>query len=280
MWRAAAGLGIDGEAAAPAAEAGLAEFGTRLRFRHPLARSAAYQSATVPARQQAHRALAEATDAELDPDRRAWHRAQATAGADEDVAAELERSASRALSRGGLTAAAAFLERATALTLAPDRRAARALAAAEAKIQAGALDAAHDLLAAAEAGRWPTRSAPARTWPGRSSRSSPAAARRRRRCCVNAARRLADVDPGLSRATYLDALSAAIFAGRLARARRRGASGRPRGRRAPRPGPREAAGARVWRQWRRRRGWRGFRRRSGGRRRPGRGMRLGRPTAA
>ena len=216
VWRAAAGLGIEAEAAAPAAQAGLAEFGTRLLFRHPLARSAAYQSAAVPARQQAHRALAEATDAELDPDRRAWHRAQATAGADEDVAAELERSASRALSRGGLTAAAAFLERAAALTLAPDRRAARALAAAEAKIQAGALDAAQDLLAAAEAGRLADQER-ARADLARAqlafitSRGAEAAP-----LLVNAARRLADVDPGLSRATYLDALSAAIFAGRLA----------------------------------------------------------------
>jgi len=216
VWRAAAALGIDAEAAAPAAQAGLAEFGTRLLFRHPLARSAAYQSATVLARQQAHGALAEATDAGLDPDRRAWHRAQATSGADEDVAAELERSASRAQSRGGLTAAAAFLERATALTLDPGRRAARALAAAEAKIQAGALDAAQDLLAAAEAGRLadPER---ARADLARAqlafitSRGAEAAP-----LLVNAARRLADVDPGLSRVTYLDALSAAIFAGRLA----------------------------------------------------------------
>jgi DNA-binding CsgD family transcriptional regulator len=216
VWRAAAALGIDGEAAAPAAQAGLAEFGTRLLFRHPLARSAAYQSATVPARQQAHRALAEATDAALDPDRRAWHRAQATPGADEDVAAELERSASRAHSRGGLTAAAAFLERATALTLDPGRRAVRALAAAEAKIQAGALDAAQDLLAAAEVGPLADQER-ARADLARAqlafitSRGSEAAP-----LLVNAARRLADADPGLSRATYLDALSAAIFAGRLA----------------------------------------------------------------
>jgi DNA-binding CsgD family transcriptional regulator len=216
VWRAAARLGIDGAAAAPAAEAGLAEFGTRLLFRHSLARSAAYQSATVAARQEAHRALAEATDPELDPDRRAWHRAQATSGADEDVAAELERSASRAASRGGLTAAAAFLERATALTLVPAKRAARALAAAEAKIQAGALDAAQDLLAAAEVGPLADQQR-ARADLARAqlafitSRGAEAAP-----LLVNAARRLADVDPGLSRATYLDALSAAIFAGRLA----------------------------------------------------------------
>jgi DNA-binding CsgD family transcriptional regulator len=216
VWRAAAALGIEAEAAGPAAEAGLAEFGTRLRFRHPLARSAAYQSATVAARQRAHRALAEATDAELDPDRRAWHRAQATSGADEEVAAELERSASRAASRGGVTAAAAFLERATALTLAPDLRAARALAAAEAKIQAGALDAAQDLLAAAEDGplgelgraRADVARAQLAFITSRGAEAAP--------LLVNAASRLADVDPALSRTTYLDALSAAIFAGRLA----------------------------------------------------------------
>ena len=216
VWRAAATVGIDGEAAAPAAEAGLAEFGTRLRFRHPLARSAAYRSATVEARQQAHRALAEATDPELDPDRRAWHLAQATSGADEDVAAELERSASRAHARGGLTAAAAFLERATALTLAPDRRAARALAAAEAKIEAGGLDAAQDLLAAAEAGPLAdpdrARADLARARLAFITSRGPEAPS----LLVNAARRLAASDPGLSRASYLDALSAAIFAGRLA----------------------------------------------------------------
>ncbi len=216
VWRAAARLGIDAAAAAPAAQAGLAEFGTRLLFRHSLARSAAYQSATVLARQQAHRALAEATDAELDPDRRAWHRAQAAPGPDEDVAAELERSASRARSRGGLTAAAAFLERSTTLTLDPAQRAARALAAARAKSQAGALEAAQDLLAAAEAGRLADQER-ARADLARAqlafitSRGAEAAP-----LLVNAARRLAGIDPALSRATYLDALSAAIFAGRLA----------------------------------------------------------------
>ena len=152
VWRAAERLGIGAEAATPAAEAGLLEFGARVRFRHPLVRSAAYRSASLQERQDVHRALAEATDPEIDPDRRAWHRAQATPGPDEDVAAELERSAGRAQARGGLAAAAAFLERAAMLTPEPARRAQRLLAAARAKRDAGALDAALGLLVAVEAG--------------------------------------------------------------------------------------------------------------------------------
>ena len=112
VWRAAAKLGIPAQAATPAVEAGLVEFGARVRFRHPLVRSAASRSVSLQDWQEAHGALAEATDAELDPDRRAWHRAQAAAGPDEEVAADLERSAGRAQRRGGLCAAAAFLERA------------------------------------------------------------------------------------------------------------------------------------------------------------------------
>ena len=152
VWRAAAALGIEAGAAAPATAAGLIELGAQVRFRHPLVRSAVYGAAAPEERRRVHRALAEATDADVDPDRRAWHRAQATAGLDEDVAAELERSAGRARARGGLAAGAAFHERAAELTPDPARRARRALAAAQGKHQAGAPDAALRLLAMAQAG--------------------------------------------------------------------------------------------------------------------------------
>ena len=150
LWRAAERLGITPDAAAPAAEAGLVEFGARVRFRHPLVRSAAWRSADVRDLKAVHGALAEATG--LDPDRRAWHRAQASTEPDEVVATELEHSADRAQARGGFAAAAAFLERAAELTPDPAHRAARVLAAAQAKLQAGEFDPALDLLATAEAG--------------------------------------------------------------------------------------------------------------------------------
>jgi DNA-binding CsgD family transcriptional regulator len=216
VWRAAARLGVGAEAAAFAAEAGLAELGTRVRFRHPLARSAAYRFASAQARQAAHGALAEVTDPRLDPDRRAWHRAQAAPGPDEDVAAELERSADRARARGGLAAAGAFLKRAATLTLGPSLRAGRALAAAQAQVQAGAYDQARDLLTMAGAG--PLTSSQQATvdlvrahLAFATNRGSDAPS-----LLLKAARRLEPIDPGLCCATYLDALSAAMFAGRLA----------------------------------------------------------------
>src|SRR5215469_13930314 len=150
LWRAAGRLGIPVQAAAPAVEAGLAEFGTRVRFGHPLARSAAYWSASHRDRRAVHEALAEVTDPVADPDWRVWHRARAATGPDEEIAAELERLAGRAQVRGGLAAAAAFLERSVLLTADPARHAERALAAARASMQAGAFGQARDLLAEAE----------------------------------------------------------------------------------------------------------------------------------
>ena len=216
VWRAAAGLGIGPEAAATAAEAGLAEFGTRVRFRHPLVRSVVYQSAAAREKHEAHRALAEVTDPRADPDRRAWHRAQAAPGPDEEVAAELERSAGRAQARGGLAAAAAFLKQAAMLTLDPAQRAGRALAAARIKVQAGAFDEAGELLAMAEPGPLSDAQqahadvvrAQLAFVTNRGSDAPP--------LLLKAAKRLRPIDAGLCRATYLDALSAAIFAGRLA----------------------------------------------------------------
>jgi hypothetical protein len=152
LWRAAEGLGISGPVLEPAESAGLLEIDGGVRFRHPLVRSAVYRAATPPERRRVHLALAQATDARADPDRRAWHLAAATAGLDEDVAAELERAAGRAQARGGLAAAAAFLARAATLTPDPATRAGRALAAAETYLAAGSLDEALGMLAAADEG--------------------------------------------------------------------------------------------------------------------------------
>jgi DNA-binding CsgD family transcriptional regulator len=218
VWQATSSLGVKPEAATAAQEANLLHIGTAVRFRHPLMRSAVYQSASAGQRQAAHRALAEATDAMLDPDRRAWHRAQATAGPDEDVAEELERSAGRARAKGGFAAAAAFLEKAFQLTPEPARRAERALAAAQAKVQSGASAEALRLLVSAEAGPLTEMDramadlvrAQAAFASNRGNDAS--------QLLLNAARRLERVDVELARATYLDALIAGVFAGQLARA--------------------------------------------------------------
>jgi DNA-binding CsgD family transcriptional regulator len=195
---------------------GMLDLSAGIVFRHPLARSAVYGASTADERAEVHGALADATHPEVDPDRRAWHRAQATSMPDEDVAAELERSAARARARGGSAAAAAFLERASVLTLDPARRASRALAAAQAKQEAGAFDDALRLASDAEAGPPnPSRHAEVDLLRARvafaAERGSEAPGQ-----LLAAARAFEPLDPRRAREIYLDALSAALFAGRLA----------------------------------------------------------------
>ena len=216
VHRAAGRQGIPVHAEVPAVEAGLVEFGARVRFRHPLARSAAYRSAPFSVRQQLHAALAEVTDPATDPDRRAWHRAQAAPGPDEEVAAELEQSAGRAQARGGLAAAAAFLEQSMLLTADPVRHTGRALAAAQVSMQAGAFAKALELLAIAEAGPLDEfASARVDLLRGQiafvSNLGSDAPS-----LLLQAAKRLEPLNLDLARETYLAAWSAASLAGHLA----------------------------------------------------------------
>lgn len=215
LWRAAERLDIDSQAAAAAESEGLIELGVHVRFCHPLVRSAVYRAADVTERFTAHRALAEATDPAVDPDRRAWHLAQSVTGHDEVVAAELERSADRARMRGGNAAAAAFLRRATELTPSPGRRAARALAAARATYEAGSPDAAHALLDAAEVGPLDDLQR------ARLSRLHAQIEFARRRgpdaspMLLEAASRLEPLNLTLARETYLEAFAAGVFTGRF-----------------------------------------------------------------
>lgn len=221
--RAAAALGIPIDALAPAEAAGVIEFGPRMRFRHPLLRSAAYRAADLTDRRAVHQALADATDPLADPDRRAWHAAHAAAGPDDAVAADLESSAARAQGRGGIAAAAAFLERATILTADPALRGARALTAAQAKRDAAAPAAARELLnlAEREALSELQRAQVARLRAqmdfvrSRAGEAGAAPVRDTAQALLDAARRLENLDPYASRETYLEALAALMYAGRL-----------------------------------------------------------------
>jgi DNA-binding CsgD family transcriptional regulator len=215
--RAAERLGIADSAADPVQAEGLLDLRAGVVFRHPLVRSAVYGAASAQDRRQAHQALAEATDPAVDPDRQAWHRAQATDRPDEDVASELELSAGRAQGRGGFAAAAAFMERSAEMTVDPARRASRAIVAAEAKHQAGALDAALGLVALAEReslddsqrAQLDVLRAQISFASQRGSDAPP--------LMLKAAQRLEHLDVRRARETYLDALTAALAAGRLAR---------------------------------------------------------------
>ncbi|MDX6296795.1 MAG: hypothetical protein QOI51_652, partial [Nocardioidaceae bacterium] len=216
LWRAARQLGIPETAAHPAESEGLLTVDGAVTFRHPLVRSAVYSAAEPKERREAHRALADATDPQIDPDRRAWHRAQAASVPDEQVAGELERSAARAQARGGFAAAAAFLERAAALTPEPIRRAQRTLVAAQTKFRAGALDDAFGLLSSTEVGaldeldRAQVELLRAQiTFVSTRGSNAPT-------MLLAAARRLTPLAPALACETYLEALSASLFAGRLA----------------------------------------------------------------
>jgi DNA-binding CsgD family transcriptional regulator len=216
LWRAADRLGIPETTTGAVESEGLLTLDGVVAFRHPLVRSAVYGAAEPSERRVVHRALADATDPQIDPDRRAWHRAQAASVPDEEVAAELEQSAARAQARGGFAAAAAFLERSVALTVDPARRAARALRAAETKRLTGALDSAFGLAAVADRGPLDDlQRAQLDVLLGRiafaGNRGNDAPP-----LMLQAASRLEHVDLRLAHETYLDALIAALFAGRLA----------------------------------------------------------------
>lgn len=221
LLRAAGESGLTSAAIAPAEEAGLIEVGARVRFRHPLVRSAIYRAATLEDRRDAHRALAEATDPAHDPDRRAWHRAHAAPGPDESVAAELERSADRAALRGGTAAAAAFLARATELTPDPLRRGVRALDAAEAKRAVAEMDAAAGLLSTAELApldelqraRLARMRAQLAFTRGRGSGHTSTILDSVHQF-FSAASRLESIDAVMAQETLLEAVSAAMYAGR------------------------------------------------------------------
>jgi DNA-binding CsgD family transcriptional regulator len=215
LWRAAEGLGIGAGAAAPAEGAGLIEFGARVRFTHPLVRSAVYRAAEPAARRAAHAARAEATDPDVDPDRRAWHRAHATAGPDAAVAAEMVRSADRAQRRSGRSAAAAFLQRAAELTPDGGLRVDRALDAAQAKLDVADAASAADLLAAAAVGPVDALQRARLERLGAQIAFARSRGRDAPPLLLEAAQRLAPLDPGLARETFLEAMASAMFAGRL-----------------------------------------------------------------
>lgn len=215
LWRAADRLCLEPTAVAPATEAGLLEVDDRVRFHHPLVRSAVYRAGSPAERRRVHAALAEASDPELAADSRAWHRGLAATEPDEAVAAELQRCAGRAQSRSGPAAAAALLERAAALTPDPTLQAGRALAAAEASFQAGEFEAMQRLLATAQSGALDgfqrARAELLRGHAAAVSRGSNEAPT----LLLEAARRLEGFDLGLARRAYLTAWSAAIVAHHL-----------------------------------------------------------------
>ncbi|WP_202873059.1 helix-turn-helix transcriptional regulator [Kribbella capetownensis] len=215
LLRALGILGIPVSAAGPAETAGLFEIGRRVRFRHPLVRSASYRAATSADRREVHQAIAAAIDPGYDPDRRAWHRANGADGPDEDIALELISSADRAQRRGGVAATAAFLQRATELTPDPALRAQRAVTAAQVTLGAGAFETALKLLVTAdEVSVSALHSAQVNLLRAQIGFASGHTADSVH-LLLDAARRIEPLDADLARDTYLDAMMAAMFAGRL-----------------------------------------------------------------
>ncbi|MBZ9638345.1 hypothetical protein [Streptomyces sp. PSKA30] len=195
---------------------GLIEIGERVRFFHPMVRSTVYRAASSEEQRRVHRVLAEVTNLETDPDRRAWHAAHGAQGPDESAAAELERSAGQARIRGGLAAASAFMARAAELTPDTTRRRERALAAARATHEAGSPATALRLLSIVEAGpldehRRSEIDLPRAQIAFTTDRGSEAPS-----LLLKAARQLEPHDVTLARDTYLEAINAAMFAGPLA----------------------------------------------------------------
>jgi tetratricopeptide (TPR) repeat protein len=217
VWRAAESLGIAAPDVAPAIEAGLVEIGVRVQFRHPLVRTAAYRTAAIEDRQAAHRELARATDPAVDPDRRAWHRALGSPGPDEEIAAALEHSAHRARSRGGLSAAAALLERSAALTLNPTARANRILSAASEHLEAGSFTTAARLLASAETAPLDDLARAHLDLLRARHATFGGDPRDVVELILRAATRLEDLDPAQAASTYLQALSSVCLVGSMGR---------------------------------------------------------------
>jgi DNA-binding CsgD family transcriptional regulator len=215
LWDGAERCQLSTQAGAAAEASGLLVLGPQVMFRHPLVRSAVYELASPEERRRVHTALADATDPGSDPDRRAWHRAQAALGPSDDVAKELDDSAGRAQARGGLAAAAAFKARAAILTRDPVRRGQRALDAAEKALAAGAPGEVSELLIVAESAALDPLGL-ARTELIRAQLAFAINRGADPMALLKAAKRLEPLDPTLARRTYLDALVAAMFAGRNA----------------------------------------------------------------
>ena len=212
LWSAADEMGLDWRAAGAAEAEGLIDFNQRVHFRHPLVRATAYRTAPLPERLAVHAALAAVTDPVHDADRRAWHRASSTVAYDEDIALELEQSAERAKSRGGILAAAALLERAARLTPDPFLLAERTMAAARAQRAAGSLESALRLLdTLTPEPPSELRSAQVERLRGKiafdQKRESEAA-----ELLLSSARRLEPLDLTLARETHFEALAAAVWA--------------------------------------------------------------------